>query len=212
MAITFASGDYIQNPNNTVISGAALGAVAWRMRSTQTTSNVCILSKTSATNSAGGFSMLLNNTAGKLTVQGKTTGAAQRVLMTGAAVLNDGNWHNCVYNWNQNANSPNTIYVDGAQDVTSNSSATSPWPFGSDTFRHGKSNDSFWANYVGELAEVAWFDRNLTLDDIVALYKGFSPRSMRPRLYMPLIRPIIDILGPVPTVNGTSVSAHPRII
>ncbi len=220
MAISFAGGT-----DNVAYGGGGwnhtLGAISFWMKTTQTTVNAAPLSVwTSA--SRTGFGFIINNTAGKLLVQGYD-GSAPRISMTGTATINDGNWHNIVFNWNTANGATNTCYVDGVSDSTANASAA--WAIASfgTPLTLGDNNDTFWPSFVGSIAELgAWFDRNLTTDEITSLAKGYSPRSVYPTnvtaatglvFYAPFVRSpqnLIDAFITGPT--GATVSDHPRVL
>lgn len=67
----------------------------------------------------------------------------------------------------------------------------------------------------GLAACCAIWDATLTDDDVASLYKGFSPRRVRPqnlKFYAPLVRQFLDVRGGISlSVTGTSaVGVHPR--
>jgi hypothetical protein len=220
MAISFAGGT-----DNIAYGGSGwnhtLGAISFWLKTTQTTTNAVPLSAWTAS-SRTGFGFILNNTAGKLLVQGYD-GTTPRISMTGTATINDGNWHNILFNWNTASGAASTCYVDGVQDSTQNAGAA--WGIASfgTPLTLGDNNDTFWPSYVGAIAEIGvWFDRNLTTDEVNSLAKGFSPRLIYPTViptasgqnfYMPLVRSPQNLVdGFITAPTGTTVTDHPRIL
>lgn len=70
-------------------------------------------------------------------------------------------------------------------------------------------------NISAYLAEIAWWNRVLSADEISALAAGYSPLFFPNGLksYVPLIRPALDRLtGSSGTLDGTSVVDHPPVI
>lgn len=77
--------------------------------------------------------------------------------------------------------------------------------------------DGVFNNYwQGRIAEVGIWNVALTADEITSLSKGISPALIRRQslvFYSPLVRDISDIRGGLTlTINGTTVTDHPRII
>jgi Concanavalin A-like lectin/glucanases superfamily len=67
----------------------------------------------------------------------------------------------------------------------------------------------------GMLAEVAIWDAILTDDEFFALCKGYSPLLIRPASlveYVPMVRNNVSLRRGAPTISGTAVQPHPRVI
>jgi hypothetical protein len=192
------------------------GTIAFRMKTTQVTANVALASIWTS-GSRQGLGVLLNNTAGKATAVGYAA-SAQQVNLTSTTSVNDGNWHHVAFNFNTTSGAGNSLYIDGVSEATGNSAGA--WFFanaGNSPLVVGDNNDTFWATYVGDIAELAlWLGRQLVADELAALSKGFSPSLIAPNVlatYMPFVRSANNlkdsfIMGP----TGTSFSDHPRVI
>lgn len=187
-----------------------------RFRTTQATANVQLMARYSSL-SRSGWGLILNNPgSGLLTLVGYTA-AAQRLSAVGSDVVNDGNWHTAVIVVNGTSGASNGLYVDGALDVSANSSGT--WDTVAGNFAQlGDSYDSFWASYIGDVADFAvWQGVQLTADEAAAYHKGTSPKLIRPsslRLHAPLIRDHQDTRSNTIAgsgFSGTTVAVHPRV-
>ena len=223
MARLFAAADSITIPQDFSTGGV----VSFRMRTTQTTTNAELVSHHSPTASVQGYGVTINNgafTPGKLCVTGKS-GAAIAFNIASVTNVNDGNWHHIGINlWYSGLANGNQLFVDGALEAQADAGGF--WGGATDPFRLGKSNDTFWAGYVGELAEVAvWAGGGTSLrftpEQFAALAKGYAPDAVwrggsagALHIYMPLDRTVQCKLSEqgTPTVSGTSVTDHPPAI
>lgn len=192
--------------------GSDLLSLAFRFRTTQATTNTHLSSKWSAA-SRNGFGMLLNNTAGKATMQiYNNLGVVYNV--TGTTTVNDGNAHSMVMRMNSGG-STNDFWIDGALEGTG--TASTNWPNGGFYLNFGESFDAFWGKYVGDIWDVGyWHDAYLTGDEVGAYAKGVSPQHIRPdklELYAPLVRDHQDRCGSgIGSFTGTTVVDHPRVV
>lgn len=203
MAITFASGDLISAPVDP-------NSFFFRIKTSQASSNVGLLGQHNAVNSESGFTLFMNNTAGKLSLQCKAAGTEVFPFITGTVTVNDGAWHSVGLNINY-AGGAQAIYTDGAIDASG--SGTS-WGGTANDPRLGNMSDSFWTDYVGDMAEIAYWSDQRTNEEMAALAKGFSPRYIRRQtllLYIPAVRVVQDIKGNTLTTSGLSVADHPRV-
>ncbi len=69
--------------------------------------------------------------------------------------------------------------------------------------------------FGGSLAEVAFWVAQLDNAERAALAAGASPSMIRPSAlveYLPMVRANVSYKRAAPTLTGTTVSAHPRII
>ncbi|MDX8521303.1 LamG domain-containing protein [Mesorhizobium dulcispinae] len=216
MARSFAGGTdqlYWSMPT----TSPAVGSFAFRMKTTQTTVNAAAVVYWD-TSSRWGFGFILNNTAGKLMVQGYSSSATPAIQLLSTTTINDGNWHSVVFNYNRNNGGANALFVDGAQEASGNSSALWNKVGNNLPIVLGDSLDTFWPSYVGEIAEIGhWADAsNSQLDaaEIAALAKAFSPMLIRPAslfFYAPIVRETRELkAGLTATVTGGAVSDHPR--
>jgi hypothetical protein len=200
MAIHYAGGtDRIRwgVPGTTV----TIGCIAFWFKTSQATNNACIA------------------TPNRITVAGFASTSTVLVGLTTTTNVNDGNWHHLAYNWNGNNGGSNQLYIDGVLQASGNSSAA--WPGLQNTgagIYTGDNVDTFWATYVGDLAELAiWCNRQLDADEIAALAKRISPITinMAPasqRYYMPLIRDGNNVFDSFVSAVGALASDHPSMI
>lgn len=214
MARNFAGGsDRISYPAAN-LGTVSIFAFALRFRTTQATANTLLAARWNSS-SRQGWGIILNNTAGKLlaiaydgTTQILNTGA-------GATTVNDGNWHTLVFTGsNQNGQSC-LLYVDSALDASGVNAGS--WPLSQD-INLGWGSLGFWASYVGDQADAAyWNSAQLTADEAISYHRGFSAGLIRPAnqtLYAPLVRDHQARRGVFAstTLLGTTVSDHPRVI
>ncbi|MDG4889287.1 LamG domain-containing protein [Mesorhizobium sp. M1A.F.Ca.IN.022.07.1.1] len=212
MAINFAGGtnQLLWSPPT---SQPVNGCVAFLMKTTQTTVNACPIACWNSS-SRNGWGFVINNTLNKILAQGTNTTSTASIQLTSTTSINDGNWHHVAFNYRRNSGT-NELFVNGVSEATG---ATSPsWnPTGSPALALGDNNDTFWPSYVGELAQIGHWSANLDAAEIAGLAKGFTPPKIRPASLIsniPLIREVNDFkAGLVPTVTGTSVSVHPRVV
>ena len=220
MATSFAGGT-----DRVVFTGPHdaddLGAVAFWMKTTQTTTIVGVAAAWTS-GSRNGWGILLNNVANKITVQGYGTSNVLNIASTTS--VNDGNWHHIVFNKNAANGGANEIYVDGVQEVTANASGQFSQLGVGNSCYIGDNIDTFWNSYNGLIAEFAqWYYRKLTADEIVSLAKGFPPHLVaRDALkhYAPFVRSDQHRWGSVSglsapfiwnSTTGTTFADHPRV-
>ena len=217
MAISFAGGTDGIVYGNIQNAGPTIGCCAFRMKTTQTTTNAAPVTAWNGANSRDGFGFIINNTANKMVVVAYD-GASQNVNLLSATSINDGNWHTVGYNWNGNNGGANALFIDGASEATGNSLAS--WtlgpgpPSGYAPPRLG-AQPTFWASYVGELAEVAMWNRQLDAAEQAAFAKGFSAGRIATNaltFHAPLIRPARNRFEQTLAVTGTTVTDHPRTV
>jgi hypothetical protein len=227
MARSFGISDFITLPQDRNTGGV----ISFWMRTTQTSATwgngAEIISHHNSSGSFGGYGILLA-TGGKLYVYGKqAVGGIQVFTLVSTTVINDGNWHHVgVQLWYAALANGNQLYIDGNLEAQVDAGAT--WGGATDPLRLGRTNDTFWNGYIGELAEVGIWAGGLqslrfTPDQFISLAKGYAPDKVWKgdpagagalHVYLPLTRSVqckVSEQG-TPTVSGTSVSDHPRII
>ena len=204
MAIDFGVGDLIS------ANASPLSFFMW-LKTMQSSSNTGILGKHEATGSNDGFTLFMNNTPGKLSLQAKV---ATEVFpfVTGTTTINDDVWHAIGLNVNYGGAQVQEVYVDAALEF--NPTANQPWGTTSNAPRLASMSDSFWDKFVGQMAEIAWWSDRRSAAEMAALAKGFSPRNISPQtllLYVPGVRQVQDLRGNALTTSGLSVATHPRV-
>lgn len=210
-AMSVSSGGYLE-----IFSQSAMDTspATWSFRfktSQATGSNIALMSRVDSLNSTNGMIVYLNTT-GKVTVVSKNA-SANPIVIIGTTSTQDGNWHTVVLTFDRASGQAAALYLDGALEGSTTSVGT--FTFNSQAVRHGKAQDGFWANFVGSLAEMAWWNVRLTTDEIGSLGQGFAPRRVRPAslvYYVPAIRDQTDMKAGGGTGSSLSVSDHPRRI
>lgn len=108
------------------------------------------------------------------------------------------------------------IYVDGVQKATDTVAGAPSYTIGANTLIGKHGNGGTLNDMDGDIAELAVWNRRLTADEHAMLgAKLLSPLFIPSGLlfYLPMIRDIKDLRSATAlTVNGTTVSDHPRII
>lgn len=214
MARSFSGGT---DQQQYVIPGSpiATGTIAFRLKSTQATANACALSYWN-NSSRLGWGFLLNNTANKVTLQCYPATATPVANIASTTTVNDGNWHSVVGTYGRTVGNACTLYVDGAQENTTNASGTWTAAATDFPFQMGDNIDTFWASYIGSIAEIAHWNVTLSADEIASLGKGYSPRLIRPAslvFYSPLVRDTTERKsGLTPSITGGSVADHCPVI
>lgn len=189
------------------------GCLAFFMRTTQTTTNSSPASYCDSANK-NGYIFVLNNTAGKLLIDGNDA-TTNRIRLTTTSNVNNGAWRHIAVNYDRTNGGANALFVDGTSEATGNSSAA--WTYGSAglSLILGDALDTFWQTYVGDFSLFGHWNAKLDAAEIAALAKGFSPSLIRPSAlleYAPLIRDANEIrTGLAATLTGTTVSDHPRV-
>jgi len=130
---------------------------------------------------------------------------------------NANEWHNFFIGYDNGATTNDPI-ID--QDGTPQTVTEATTPVGTFTatetqkYNIGNRGNDSARNWDGYLAEFAIWNRILSAGERAALGKGLSPLCISNGLveYIPLIRDIISLKRGAPTVSGTTVIAHPRVI
>src|SRR6266498_919228 len=77
----------------------------------------------------------------------------------------DDTWHHIAYVYDQSASGSITIYIDGVQDRSQNNSRAWAWT-PSQRIELGRSHDSFWRAYNGQLDDFRIYNRILTAAEV----------------------------------------------
>lgn len=213
MAFSFAGGtDRVQYATYNTIG--TQGCWSLWFKTTQATANVGIFNSAEQTSSRNGFSLLLNNTANKVSAFFKLVNTS--VLIASTTSVNDGNAHHVAVNWMNGLGNPCELYVDGVQEGTANHSQAFVQGTTGCNPEFGDHKDSFWASYVGVVDEFSDWTRKLTADEIAALAKGISPKLVAPDAlggYCRMIRNANSLTEWLaPTVTGTTISEQFRVL
>ena len=80
----------------------------------------------------------------------------------------------------------------------------------------GDNVSTFWASYVGDIAQTGHWSAQLDAAEIAALVKGFAPPRVHPAsliFHAPIIRETGELkVGLAATVTGATVTEHCRIV
>ncbi len=156
------------------------GTIVFWLRTTQATSNTWLVGRCG--NSSGdGILVLLNNTAGAVTVDVTNSGGGSEALITGPATANNGSWHMVAVTFRKGNGFAQTLYYDGLQAATATSGSGNWNISGANAIRWAISQDTFWGKFNGDMDPGAWFDRWLTAQEIETLWAtgpgGFYARA-----------------------------------
>lgn len=214
MAINFAGGtDEISYGAG--VSWPQVGCFSFRMKSTQTTANATPASRWNSS-SRWGFGFTMNGVANKIRAMGVGVDASAIAFQLYSTTdVNDGNWHTIGLNYDTTIGQPNALFVDGVSEASGNSANDWTISSGSPPLLLG-SQPSFWPSYVGDLAEVAVWNRQLDVAEHAVIGKDLSPSKVAGnvlKFHAPLVRPARDRYGATMTgPTGTTVTQHGRVV
>ncbi len=109
-----------------------------------------------------------------------------------------------------------TVYVNGVSDGTGSTGVTLVAASSVEVLIGCGTNGGTEGSFMdGMIAEVGIWNAALDTGELAALAKGYSPELIRPaslREYVSMVRDNVTLKGLAPTITGTSVVPHPRII
>lgn len=204
MGVALAAGNYIQVADNAALNTD--GTCVWWMRTTQATA-ARVASKLNV-GVQRGWRVAMNATTGFLQAENWQSSIQNRLTITGAVAVNDGNWHCCGYNWQQGTGANGSkLYVDGTLDVQGTNSTAWSWLLASNP-RFGVPEGGSPGNFTGDYGGIAWWNVNLTADEHAQLAQGAPPYMIRPTalvFYIPGFEDARELKGITTTsVSGTS--------
>jgi len=200
----------------TAISGLAGGATAtmsvWLYRASSGTTSHCGTAE--GTTNGLGFEHWSDNNIYSFARNG-----AAGFDTTDSTIVSSG-WHHyvLVYDGTQSALDRLDVYYDGVKQTMNHTGDDHGATMGSmESMGWGHDTSTGSARYTaGSYAETAWYDDVLTPAEIASLASGVTPVLIRPRAlvhYWPLVDTTQDVVGgEEPTLTGTTVLAHPRVI
>ena len=80
----------------------------------------------------------------------------------------DDNWHHVALTYDQSATGTVSIYVDGALAASQANAAAWSWPTNQE-IEFGRSHDTDWQNYAGEMDDIRIYSRILTADEVATI-------------------------------------------
>ena len=126
-----------------------------------------VMGRASTGISENGVNLLLS-TSGNVVLNSKdATGVAAEVSSTTS--VTDGNWHYIAVSYDQANGGAQKVYVDGVLEATGASSRA--WTFAGQDLTIGKSIDTYWEEFEGELANVQIYNKHLTDAEIAENYR-----------------------------------------
>lgn len=197
----------ITRSSNLTTASQNISFGAW-IRLPSTSGTRCIMYNGFGGSAGGGYGLRIANTTNRVNLDISFVAA-----INGTSSLSTATWHHVFITrdtttWR--------VYVNGVQENTGTANPyghTSPFGIGA-----RRTNDGSWDNhFTGDIAEVCFFLRELSSDEVSALAKGFSPLFF-PRnciMYKPILgsSPEIDFFDSGSwTITGTTKSEHPKII
>ncbi len=111
--------------------------------------------------------VILLNDAGNIAVQ--WTGDTN--TLTSGANLVDDTWHLVAVTYNQANGAPVEILIDGVASGSQANSSTWSWPT-AQPVELGRSHDTYWKRYDGQLDDFRIYNRVLTQGEIATIYSG----------------------------------------
>lgn len=196
------------NPDNISFTGhlgdpSAITVAAWIKASARDTSGSEIISL--------GDSVIMR-LGGSGQLDGIYYDGAYESLFSGTSVQT-GVYVHCCYSVSDGAQE---IYTNGASRATATAAGAPAYTVGANTFIGKHGNGGTNNDMDGDIAELAVWNRVLSDDEVAILGADrFSPAFIPNGLifYLPMIRDIKDLKAATSlTINGTTVSDHPRII
>lgn len=185
MSLSFAASEYIEYPTNAIFNDTSF-SVAFRWKSS-TGGQWEILGKHQAATSFNGFNFNTNGASPNRMQASAKAGSGSGFGCSDATVnASDGNWHNAVGRFVRSASGTIDLMVDGTS--ATQSSGNPAWDPTGQVLRLARSVDGFWTDYVGEIADLAWWNVRLTADEARAFCQGCSPGAIRPgalKLWLP---------------------------
>jgi hypothetical protein len=174
------------------------GANAGRLWDAPTTTDLCFVS----------------DVAGQVNFQRKWSVASGAWFITEPSA---GSWYalGISYDGGADTNDP-VMYINGAsQSVTETVAPSGTFDTTTSAYSIGNRASDGVRVFNGTIAEFAVWDAILTAPEFAALGKGFSPLLIRPAAlaeYVPMVRANISQKLAAPSITGTAVQPHIRMI
>lgn len=190
MARNFASGgEYIEIGSNAIFDDLS-ATIAFRMR-TSTGGQWEVAGRHQSNTSYNGWGFSATGASpNRIQMYGKlASGSPGNAFTIGDvnANISDGNWHSVVGRYTRSSGGTGDLMVDGISNTQATGVAA--WSPVGQVIRLGRSIDGFWADFIGEIEDFAFWGARLTADEARAYCNGASPGSLRPqslKLWLPL--------------------------
>lgn len=187
MARNFASGgEHIEIASNALFDDiSATVAFRWRT-STGGAWEVAMRHQAATSYNGWGFSAT-GGSPNRIQFYGKDNNSTEFNIVDTVASASDGNWHSAVGRYTRSAGGTGDLMVDGVSNTQATGVAA--WSPSGQVTRLGRSIDTFWTEFVGDIEDFAFWGVRLTADEARAYCNGASPGSIRPaslKLWLPL--------------------------
>lgn len=187
MARNFGAGrEYIEIAPNAVFNDTSF-TVAFRWR-VSASGQWEIVGKHQASTSQNGWGFQSNNgSPNRLQASYKPNVGGGGALVDASVNASDGNWHSAVGRYVRSGGSPTLdLMVDGTSATQLAIAAFDPT---AQVLRIGSSIDGFWADFVGDIEDFAYWGVRLAADECRAFCQGAAPGSIRPadlKVWLPM--------------------------
>jgi Concanavalin A-like lectin/glucanases superfamily len=117
---------------------------------------------------SNGAVIVLNSTSGSIEFQAikDTNGVPNgNFTLAGSSYVADGNWHHVTITYDQSSNGVVSLYVDGVLDTSQPNPSAWSWPTNQE-IELGRSHDSYWYVYDGQMDDFRIYNRILTPTEI----------------------------------------------
>ena len=165
--------DYVSVSDNSIINGTSQTISVWfKNIGTYTTGNAEILGKHTAAGSYSGYGIVLSNGTGNTLLGCYVKNASVNyVPQFSSKIISSLNWYNVAITFT--SDSQLTLYLNGSfeSSISIGTLTTSNQPF-----RIGRSNDSFWNVYNGNIAQTLIYNRALSAAEVLQNYNATKTR------------------------------------
>ncbi len=94
-----------------------------------------------------------------------TNGVNRNNTINCADGIDDGDWHHVAITYDQSSNGVTSVYIDGVLDTQANTPGSWSWPT-NDELELGRSHDSYWKIYNGQMDDFRIYNRILTASEV----------------------------------------------
>ncbi len=117
--------------------------------------------------------VIVQHDDGTIFVQPEYYGAQVLQTPLSGGSVSDGMWHHVAYVYDQTTTGSITLYVDGAQVGSGTYQASYAWAWpAQQEIELGKSHDSYWELYNGQMDDFRFYNRVLTDTEIASVYSS----------------------------------------
>lgn len=159
-----------------------------------------------------GFRMVLSFTGGAMKARMGTKAGGSNSNATSTTAVSDTNWHSVI--GEVSASAARQVWLDNGGNA-SNGTILTPGTLTKTLIGATEDSGSLSTNVNHEVANAAVWQALLTADERAALTAGFSPLLIRPqslKIFAPLVREPVELLGGAFTVTGATFVDNPRAL